>query len=244
MKFGKRAIGVVFILSVLFGGACDLIGRSCQEKLQKQYLGLIKLDHEETYSIDDLAKSRGKLGKLLASCDIPEAGLEIPVFGQLSILELAVLANDIERIASILRLRAKGKQQVQRLALVDGTTPLHLAAHFGTTESIELLLKNGFGVDVKDDFGNTPLMASIGGLQIESANMDALVSAGANINAMTERGMTALTMAVGEEDPLAVKYLIAKGASLRPHGPDDTSIIELAQRVGDDRILSILKEAN
>lgn len=242
MKFVKLAIGVAFILSVLFGGACDLIGGSCQDKLSKQYLGLIKLDREERYSIDDLTESRRKLGKLLASCEIPEPGLNIPVFGQLSILELAILANDTERIASILG--SKGKQQRQGSQLVGGTTALHLAAHYGTTESIELLLKSGFDVDVKDDFGNTPLMASIGGLQIESANVNALVSAGANINAMTERGMTALTMAVGEEDPLAVKYLIAKGAALRPKGPDDTSIIELAQRVGDESILSILKEAN
>ena len=43
----------------------------------------------------------------------------------------------------------------------NGSTPLHLAARFGKTESTAILLANGAAVNGKDCYGNTPLSCAI-----------------------------------------------------------------------------------
>jgi len=45
-------------------------------------------------------------------------------------------------------------------------TPLTFAATFGITETIELLVNAGAGIDLKNGWGNTPLLASIGSCKI------------------------------------------------------------------------------
>ncbi|KAL5110458.1 Myotrophin [Taenia crassiceps] len=45
--------------------------------------------------------------------------------------------------------------------LGNGRRPIHIAADFGQLEILDLLVKNGADVNVKDSYGITPLLAAV-----------------------------------------------------------------------------------
>eukprot|EP00058_Branchiostoma_floridae_P015539 XP_002601027.1 hypothetical protein BRAFLDRAFT_96937 [Branchiostoma floridae] len=69
----------------------------------------------------------------------------------------AVTRGDLDMMKLLLR---KGASVNKRMNEVDEFTPLHLAAHQGKTEVVELLVYHGATLDVLDSLDNTPLMAA------------------------------------------------------------------------------------
>ncbi len=108
-----------------------------------------------------------------------------------------------------------------------GATPLLVAAKIGDAKSVALLLKHGAIVDLPNSNGVTPYMAAAGvgqsanptrgryktdGEAVECLNL--LKSAGANPNAVSDTGLTALHAAaqLGWND--TIKKLVGDGAQL------------------------------
>lgn len=71
----------------------------------------------------------------------------------------------------------------------ENQTPLHFAAHLGTVEAVEYLIQRGAIVDAKNSLGETPLF---GVPYTKQSSAEALIKAGANINARDNSGITTL----------------------------------------------------
>jgi ankyrin repeat protein len=188
----------------------------------------MRLDFVSPVDGDGLRAARANLAKQLDNCTVSAVtinSIEPEVFGALA---LAIAADDRNRLHNQFGTR---------------TQPLHFAARFGTPTSIQMLLDQGLYVNHADEFGNTPLMASIGGLQLAVENTELLLNAGASVNVVAMSGMSALTMAVDENDINVAQLLLKRGASLRPEGPSDNSIFELAAKLGNPEMIELLANA-
>jgi ankyrin repeat protein len=92
-----------------------------------------------------------------------------------------------------------------------GTTALHYAAAFGTTEAVKLLLDSGADVNKANAIGATPLILGAS----SPAKVRMLLAAGADANATTKAGRTALIIAAGRAGGFeSVKALVAAGARI------------------------------
>lgn len=94
-------------------------------------------------------------------------------------------------------------------------TPLHIAASYGTDpDMIKILVKNGAKTDVRDRFGDTPLIIAVKNLNFPIAK--ALVANGANV---TERNIYSLeqpvAIAIEKRDIELMDLLINNGAKLK-----------------------------
>ncbi|KAF8096162.1 hypothetical protein N665_0316s0007 [Sinapis alba] len=104
-------------------------------------------------------------------------------------------------------------------SVAGGFYALHCAAKRGDVKAVKLLSGKGYGLDVPDGDGYTPLMlAAIEG----HGNMcEFLISHGANCNAKNARGKTLLDLAVGEGDKVIRNDLsrrfVIKGSSVMKH---------------------------
>jgi hypothetical protein len=132
------------------------------------------------------------------------------VFGALS-------RNDVDDVAGLLdRMPSPGSVN---LATADGTTPLLFATMQSKIEIIELLLKRGALVDLKDSFGNTPLAIAI--IQKLPKVVARLVEAGSD---PTE----ALRYAVSHDAIRLAKEALALGADPNTHLTGGPSVIQEA----------------
>jgi ankyrin repeat protein len=91
------------------------------------------------------------------------------------------------------------------------TTPLHIAAHYGLSGTLERLLKEGARVDARDKSQATPLIAAASGRSYDIAILKLLLSAGADPNAASDT-RTPLLAAVHREWEEGVRVLLVAGA--------------------------------
>ena len=75
----------------------------------------------------------------------------------------------------------------------DGDTPLHIAAVWGDTCAVELLLDAGAAIDALGDMGATPLYNAVGQGDLEVAKL--LLSRGANPDILSELNESPRTLA-------------------------------------------------
>jgi ankyrin repeat protein len=92
--------------------------------------------------------------------------------------------------------------------------PLHLAAHLGLFDCVEMLLFFRASVDIPDRFGATPLHVAIRGSETDIVR--SLLRAGASVS----KSPAALTAAVAVGNPDIVSLLVRYGAD--PRMPDRT----------------------
>jgi ankyrin repeat protein len=94
-----------------------------------------------------------------------------------------------------------------------GYTALHSAAQFGHAETITALLEARAYPDTRDYAEYTPLLVTISHAPVGYVQLaEALLDAGAMINACDEAGKTALWMAAKAGDLEAISLLITRGA--------------------------------
>lgn len=91
-----------------------------------------------------------------------------------------------------------------------GFTPLHRAARYGDTESVELLIANGADVNAKDKWGYTPLLRAI--WSQDKDMMKLLIAKGADVNYTPKDDSPPLHYAVSIEDKDMVELLVDNGA--------------------------------
>ncbi|NCA13053.1 MAG: ankyrin repeat domain-containing protein [Proteobacteria bacterium] len=124
----------------------------------------------------------------------------------------------------------------------DGWTALHLAAHFGNTDSCRLLLFAGADVSAwsTNSLRNQPLHAAIAG---GSDDVVALIlEAGADANAAQHGGFTPLHGAAEHGAGVQVTSLLARGADPRRLTDDGQSAIDVAERAGHVELAERLRQ--
>ena len=152
-----------------------------------------------------------------------------------------------------------------------GQTPLHVAAKYGGTEYINYLVAAGADVNVRDNIGWTPLHLSGAEFNLEvllaagpdnevkkgikeagagaSAVTEALLEAGADVNAKSNTGWTPLHMAVSYMNVEFAKGLIASGANVNAKNNSGETpldiVIQSNANWGSERheIITVLSEA-
>ncbi|MBK7930719.1 MAG: ankyrin repeat domain-containing protein [Bryobacterales bacterium] len=92
-----------------------------------------------------------------------------------------------------------------------GNQPLHHAALYGSPEAVKVLLEAGAPTEVRNTGEVTPLIYAATDL----AKVKLLVAKGADVKAVSRQGRTALHVAAGSTDALAIaRMLLAKGADV------------------------------
>src|SRR3990172_8026978 len=119
-----------------------------------------------------------------------------------------IKAGDAERVRQIL------DDQPELLAAYshDGWTSLHLAAHFGQLQVVDLLLARGAEVDARstNNLANTALHAALAGGSWATARR--LVEQGADVNAVETGGYMPLHQAADLGDAEMARFLVERGA--------------------------------
>jgi uncharacterized protein len=109
----------------------------------------------------------------------------------------------------------------------DGWTPLHLAAFFGRTPVVTLLIDRGADLLARsaNSINNTPLHAAVAGGRVEAALT--LIEAGADVNAPDGGGHTPLHIAAEGGYVPIVEALLQRNAN--PHAVDAEDRTPLAR---------------
>jgi ankyrin repeat protein len=123
----------------------------------------------------------------------------------------------------------------------DGFFPLGLAAFFGHSETVRLLLERGADVAqvAKNPMRIQALHAAVGGPSREAVLL--ILEAGAPINAQQHKGWTALHEVVNKQDVELTRYFLAHGADPKVQNDEGKSPIGLAADKGNAAILKLLK---
>jgi len=120
----------------------------------------------------------------------------------------------------------------------DGYTPLHLAAAFGKTNMVKLLINRGANIKAKTKEGITPLYsaASSGKVKI----LDLLIKKGADPNSRNKHGKTPLFAAVESGNGRVVAFLIKNGVNINLKDKYGNTPYTIARKYGNDEIISLL----
>lgn len=154
----------------------------------------------------------------------------------------AARAGHLSAVECLLRVGAVPDGVVSEEGVFD-ITPLMLAAKLGYQAILRTLLAAGADIKAKDKLlggggGETALhYGAVGG---NPEVMQALVEAGANVNAESSSGYTPLLLAIEKNKPQAVEALLKLGANPEV-GPRHGSLpVQLATELGYKAILNIL----
>lgn len=120
-----------------------------------------------------------------------------------------------------------------------GATVLHVAARRNTDrEILNILLTKAIDLNIRDDYGNTPLMVAAAN---NVAVVRLLIDKGADVNAANNKGGTPLMSAVGS--PEIIKILLQHGADVNARDKDGWTPLEIALLHGCPEIIEMLEKA-
>ena len=157
-------------------------------------------------------------------------------------IHAAAKSGDTDEVAAILSM----DNRLTRSFDADGWSPLHLAAHYGHVETVELLLHNNAPVDQRstNQLANTALHAALAGqdAQRRGAVVRALIAAGADVNATQHGGWTPIHQAAAANDRALVDYLLAKGASATVTNDAGTTPAAIARERGHNGLSEYLEQ--
>jgi ankyrin repeat protein len=112
-------------------------------------------------------------------------------------------------------------------AIVEVTAErIFTAAGSGSAEEINALAQAGADFNIRDDFGQTPLIYALNNGQ---AVVQALINQGANVNAQTDAGWTPLMYAARDVSGNVISVLLQSGADLGITNNDGQTAVGIAQ---------------
>jgi ankyrin repeat protein len=161
-------------------------------------------------------------GPLLVLAGLPAARADGP---REHALFSAIRSGDLALLESHLR---EGMPVTVRAA--DGTTPLLLAAVYGTADTVRLLLDHGADPNAVGKTGASPLLLAAGDLE----KVRLLVDRGADVNARSKLGNTPLITAAAHVGNLeVVKLLLDKGADKQAKNRNAITVLTSAVSSND-----------
>lgn len=101
-----------------------------------------------------------------------------------------------------------------------GATALGLASYYGNTVMLDLLVKHGAEINLKDKNHSSPIFFAISNGQV--AAVETLLTLGGNINLPDEHGATPLMYAIQRNQYSCIDALIRRGANL--NAKDQTGV--------------------
>ncbi len=119
----------------------------------------------------------------------------------------------------------------------DGWTPLHLAAAFGTPDTVEVLLQHGARVDAvsENPQRNQPLHAAMA-LARNAETVELLLNEGASPNAVQAGGFTALFSAATANRKDLAEMLVARGAHAHHRTDAGKTAADFARERGHEEL--------
>lgn len=122
----------------------------------------------------------------------------------------------------------------------DGSTALHMAAYYGHEAVIGLLLEIGADIDWQDNNGNTPLLyATMAGNPV---SVWYLMESGANPEILNKNDLTALSVAVSNNDTDVAELLTSYSFVEPPAKRKANSVIARSLYSGNNEMARILNE--
>jgi ankyrin repeat protein len=113
------------------------------------------------------------------------------------------------------------------------------AIHRGDTAAVRAALKTGENANTRGELGSTALMHAAAYAPLQC--MKALIDAGADVNAVSEKGFTPLMWAAS--DPAKLKLLLANKADVRVRSKDGNTVLILARQNGFTASVPVLLAA-
>ena len=153
-------------------------------------------------------------------------------------LAIAVLSGQEDRVASLLQSQQYTDIE-QSYAL--GATCLHLAAGYGHTGIVRLLLKAGASPFARSESGSTPFYRAARGGSIPTLTL--LLEAGSEVNAETWNGWTPIFEAIENQHVEVVQWLIQNGANLHQKIDTGVSVLKFAGYAGSADIVRLIETA-
>ncbi|KAF8764100.1 GA-binding protein subunit beta-1 like protein [Argiope bruennichi] len=121
-----------------------------------------------------------------------------------------------------------------------GTSPLHMAAHYGHVETAEVLLRGGISRDARTKVDRTPLHMACQEGHLEIVKL--LLSHGAEIDARDMLRMTPLHWAVEHNNYYVVQLLLKNGADPNAVSKFDKTPLDIAEDNQHAHIIELLKK--
>jgi uncharacterized protein len=145
------------------------------------------------------------------------SGIELDVFE-------AAATGRAERVRALLKL----KPDLANAFAPDGFTPLGLAAFFGHSQAVEVLLDGGAEVNVssRNALKAVPLRSAVVAGHLDIARL--LVARGADVNARGEGGETPLHEVAGMGRVEFARLLLDHGADINARGDDGKTPLTVA----------------
>lgn len=155
-------------------------------------------------------------------------------------LHTAARQGDTDEVAALLSMDNRLVHEHD----ADGWTALHLAAHYGHVDTVEILLHNNTPVDIRsrNAMANTPLHAALAGSGRRAEVARALVEAGADVNARQHGGWTPLHEAAMSGDLETARYLLSKGADVNAANDTGVTALALASERGHAPVVELLRQ--
>jgi len=137
-----------------------------------------------------------------------------------------------------------------------GFTPLISAALLGYPQAVETLLQKGADINARNDDGQTAIMVSVLGMAANQVDINAtgdnqwhnrwekvieiLLNKGADANAIDNRGVSPLFMAIFSQDYALCRQLIKAGSNVNHKLPSGVSMLQLARVSSSQAVIDLL----
>ncbi len=154
---------------------------------------------------------------------------------------LAIFAASIQGDCAQLEALLSANRSLVSAVSTDGWTPLHLAAFFGKTEAVRLLLNKGAQVNMRstNPMQNMPIHAAAAGRHADVIKL--LIDHGASVNARQHGGWTALQAAAQHGDVETARVLLANGADVQARAENNQTALDLALTKGHQSMVELLE---
>ena len=160
-------------------------------------------------------------------------------------MELAIYQNDVEEFKRNVYAGFNPNVVVNHATT---RTLLETAAGLNREEFCEIMISHGADIELRNAFGLTPLQVCAFNSAVEAGRL--LIHRGADITAVTDRGLTALHLAIAGESlatpenrQAMAELLIQHGAQVDARMSDGKTPVDLARERGYDHIVQLLEWA-